>query len=123
MFPGRLLERKPGLLVTSGKLISRVTNAVSHDTSSSSSEHSIASWRPLRIPSDVTSVVATPTALRAFLQCLSGPPLAMLSRLRSLFGRESGRHPETRERQKEAAIHGQRKARTKKWLRKRQSES
>lgn len=70
MFLGRLLEREPGLPVSSGKLISRVANAVSHDTSSFSYEHSTVSWRPLGIPSDVTSVVATPTALRAFLQCL-----------------------------------------------------
>ena len=110
-------------MISSGKLINRGANAVSHDTSSSSSEHSTVPWRTLGIPSDVTSVVATPTALRAFLQCLSGPPLAMLSRLRSLFGRESGRHPETRERQKEALLQGQRKTRTKKWLWRRQSES
>ncbi|XP_050009860.1 disks large homolog 5-like [Alexandromys fortis] len=45
----------------------------------------------------------------------------MLSRLRSLFGRESGRHPKTRERQKEAAVQCQRKTRTSKWLWRRQN--
>ena len=32
------------------------------------SGHFTVSWRPLGIPSDVISVVATPTALRIFLQ-------------------------------------------------------
>uniref|UniRef100_A0A8C8UI32 Disks large homolog 5 N-terminal domain-containing protein n=1 Tax=Peromyscus maniculatus bairdii TaxID=230844 RepID=A0A8C8UI32_PERMB len=36
----------------------------------------------------------------------------LLSRLRSLLGRENGEHPETRERQKEAAVQAQRKTRT-----------
>nr|XP_048311790.1 disks large homolog 5-like [Myodes glareolus] len=45
----------------------------------------------------------------------------MLSRLRSLFGRESGRRPETRVRQNEVTLQGQRKTRTKKWLWRRQN--
>ncbi|CAH7488167.1 LOC102550797 [Phodopus roborovskii] len=39
----------------------------------------------------------------------------MLSRLRSLFGRENGEHPATRERQKEAAVRSQNKTRQNKW--------
>ncbi|XP_040611095.1 disks large homolog 5-like [Mesocricetus auratus] len=39
----------------------------------------------------------------------------MLSRLRSLFVRERGEHPETRERQKEAAVSSHNKAGTRKW--------
>ncbi|CAH7472049.1 Gm7361 [Phodopus roborovskii] len=56
---------------------------------------------------DVTSVVATPTALRAILQCLSVVSVSMLSRLRRLLGRENGEHQETIERQKEAGVQSQ----------------
>nr|XP_042140187.1 uncharacterized protein LOC107401192 [Peromyscus maniculatus bairdii] len=70
-----------------------------------------------RMLSDVTCVVATPTALGQLVQCPYSSAMNMLGRLRSLLGREKGEGKETRERQTQAGLQPQCKTTRKKWSR------
>ncbi|KAH0512246.1 hypothetical protein LTLLF_145740 [Microtus ochrogaster] len=69
------------------------------------------------IPSDITCVVATSTALEEFLQGLYSSPKNMLARPWSLLGGENGEGRETTEGLKKVGLQPQCKMPRKKWSR------
>nr|XP_042140528.1 disks large homolog 5-like isoform X1 [Peromyscus maniculatus bairdii] len=67
--------------------------------------------------SDVTCVVATPTAFGQLVQCPYSSAMNMLARLRRLLGRENGEGRESRERQTQAGLQRPCKRSRRKWSR------
>ena len=67
MSEDHLLKRAPQFLISTRRALAESQSA-SHDMSRPSFGHRIVSRRAFGIPCDVTSVVATPTALRTFNQ-------------------------------------------------------